>query len=144
MLGAAYTLAAAVPGIDLDAAVGRQSDATVAIVRDRVAAGTLADVVLIHAGNNGPISANHVDQIMQVIGPSRKAVFLTVNVPRAWQDPNNAVLSATLSKYANATLLDWHAAVQENPALVYGGDGIHLTGSGAVQYAAMVVGAVGP
>jgi peptidoglycan/LPS O-acetylase OafA/YrhL len=144
MLGAAYTLAAAVPGIDLDTAVGRQSETTVAIVRDRAAAGTLADVVLIHAGNNGPISAAHIDQIMQVIGPSRKAIFLTVNVPRAWQDPNNATLAAVLSKYANATLLDWHGAVEENPALVYSGDGIHLTSSGAAQYAAMVVRAVGP
>jgi hypothetical protein len=143
MLGAAYSLAAAVPGIDVDAAVGRQAAATVAIVRDRASSGTLGEIVLIHAGNNGPISAGNIDEIMQLIGPSRKAVFLNVTVPRAWQDTNNTVLASTLAKYPNATLLDWHGASEENPALVYT-DGIHLTSSGAAQYASMVIGAIGP
>jgi peptidoglycan/LPS O-acetylase OafA/YrhL len=142
MLGAAYSLAAAVPGIDIDAVVGRQAAATVALVRERLNSNMLGEVVLIHAGNNGPIYASHIDEIMQLAGPSRRVIFLTVTVPRAWQEPNNAVLASTLAKYANATLLDWHGASEANPALVYT-DGIHLTSSGAAQYATMVVGAVG-
>ena len=141
MLGAAYLLAASVPGIDIDTAVGRQADATVAIVRERVSSGTLGQVVLIHAGNNGPIKASHIDEIMQLAGPGRKVVFLNINVPRAWQDSNNAALASTLAKYANATLLDWRSATDANPGLVYN-DGIHLTPSGASQYATLVVGAL--
>ena len=141
MLGAAYTLAASVPGIDLDTAVGRQAESTVAIVRERVNSGTLGQVVLIHAGNNGPIKASHIDEIMQLAGPGREVIFLNTNVPRAWQDSNNVALSSTLAKYANATLLDWRSATEANPGLVYN-DGIHLTPSGAAQYATMVVGAL--
>jgi hypothetical protein len=70
-------------------------------------------------------------------------IFLNVTVPRAWQEPNNAVLASTLAKYPNAILLDWHGASEANPALVYN-DGIHLTSSGAAQYAGMVIGAIGP
>jgi hypothetical protein len=53
MLGAAYDLAAVVSGLDLDAQVGRQGAAAVAIVRERAATGTLGSVLLIHIGNNG-------------------------------------------------------------------------------------------
>jgi hypothetical protein len=141
MLGAAYLLAASVPGIDIDTAVGRQADSTVAIVRERVSTNTLGQVVLIHAGNNGPIKASHIDEIMQLAGPSREVIFLNTNVPRAWQDSNNAALSSTLAKYANATLLDWRGATDANPGLVYN-DGIHLTPAGASQYATLVVNAL--
>ncbi len=142
MLGAAYLLAASIPGIDIDTAVGRQAETTVAIVKERVSSGTLGQVVLIHAGNNGPIKASHIDEIMALAGPGRKVIFLNTNVPRAWQDSNNAALASTLAKYANATLLDWRAATEANPGLVYS-DGIHLMPSGASQYATMVVGALG-
>ena len=141
MLGAAHLLAASIPGIDIDAAVGRQAESTVAIVRERVTSGTLGQVVLIHAGNNGPIKASHIDEIMQLAGPARKVIFLTTNVPRAWQDSNNAALAGTLAKYANATLLDWRGATDANPGLVYT-DGIDHTPSGASQYATMVIGAL--
>ena len=106
-----------------------------------MSSGTLGQVALIHAGNNGPIKASHIDEIMQLAGPGRRVIFLNTNVPRAWQDSNNTALASTLAKYPNATLLDWRGATEANPGLVYN-DGIHLTPAGASQYATLVVGAL--
>jgi peptidoglycan/LPS O-acetylase OafA/YrhL len=141
MLGAAYTLAGSIPGIDLDAAVGRQASAAVSLLQERAASGTLGQVLVVHIGNNGTLTSGQIDQIMQIAGPSRRVIFLTLHVPRSWQDSNNAVL-AGVTRYANATLIDWYSVGEQHPEFLYT-DGIHLTPAGANYYASLVVGAIG-
>ena len=68
MLGAAHELAAQVPGIDLDAAVGRQVSQAIRLLEERKANGQLGDIVLLHLGNNGAFSAKQFDRIMEVVG----------------------------------------------------------------------------
>jgi hypothetical protein len=141
MLGAAYSLAGSIPGIDLDAAVGRQASAAVALLQQKSAAGLLGDVVVVHIGNNGTLTSEQFDQVMAVIGPERTAVFLNLKVPRAWEGSNNAVIVAGVARYANAVLVDWAGAGTTHPDLLYT-DGIHLTPSGASYYAQLVMAAI--
>ena len=141
MMGAAYTLAGSIPGIDLDASIGRQASSAVALLQERAAAGRLGQVVVVHVGNNGTLTADHFDQLMAAIGADRTAVFLNLKVPRAWEDSNNAVIVNGVSRYGNAVLVDWAAAGAAYPEL-FNKDGIHLTSSGASYYTQLVADAV--
>ena len=140
MLGAAYTLARSIPGIDVDSAVGRQATTIVSIVRERVQSGQAGEVLIIHVGNNGTLTHAHFDEIMAAAG-NRKVVFLNLQVPRAWQDSNNAVLIAGVARYANAALADWYSA-SVGHGEYFASDGIHLSPSGASVYTQVVINAI--
>jgi hypothetical protein len=142
MLGAAYSLAGSIPGIDLDAAVGRQAGAAIGLLQQKAAAGLLGDVVVVHIGNNGTLTNEQFDQLMATIGPDRKVVVLNLHVPRQWEESNNAVIVNGVSRYANAVLIDWSAAGNTYPEILYN-DGIHLTPSGAAYYSQLVIAALG-
>jgi hypothetical protein len=142
MLGAAYTLASNIPGIDLDAAVGRQASAAIGLLQQKAAAGLLGEVVVVHIGNNGTLTSDQFDQLMAVIGPERKVIVLNLHVPRAWEEGNNAVIASGVTRYANAVFIDWSAAGNTYPELLYN-DSIHLTPSGAAYYSQLVIAAIG-
>ncbi len=142
MLGAAYSLAGSIPGIDLDAAVGRQADAAVNLLYQKAQAGILGDVVVIHIGNNGTLTSDQFEQMMAIIGPNRRVVVLNLHVPRTWQDSNNAVIANGVAAHANATMIDWYTAGETYPQVLYT-DGIHLNPDGAAYYAQLIVAAIG-
>jgi hypothetical protein len=43
----------------------------------------LGDYVVVAMGNNGTFTSGQFDEIMSIIGPSRKAIFVTVKVARS-------------------------------------------------------------
>ena len=142
MLGAAYSLAGSIPGIDLDAAVGRQASAAIGLLQQKAAAGLLGEVVVVHIGNNGTLTNEQFDQLMAVIGLDRRVIVINLHVPRQWEESNNAVIVNGVSRHANAVLIDWSAAGNTYPEILYN-DGIHLTPSGAAYYSQLVVAALG-
>jgi peptidoglycan/LPS O-acetylase OafA/YrhL len=141
MLGAAQWLAVNIPNLDLDSQVGRQASAAISVLQQRLEQGQLGQIVLVHIGNNGTLTEGQFETIMQIAGPERQVIFLNTRVPRAWQDSNNAVLSAGLKRHSNMTLIDWHGVTQDHPEL-FANDHIHLNGAGAEFYTRLVVQAV--
>ena len=141
MLGAAAWLAGNIPNLDLDSQVGRQASAAIALLQERLDQGQLGQIVLVHIGNNGTLTEGQFEQLMSIAGPERQVIFLNTQVPRAWQDGNNAVLSAGAQRHANMTLVDWHGVTQDHPEL-FAKDRIHLNGAGAELYTRLVVEAV--
>ena len=141
MLGAASWLAGSIPNIDLDSQVGRQASAAIAILEDRLEQGQLGQIVLVHIGNNGTLSNDQFEQIMSIAGPDRQVIFVNTEVPRDWQDSNNAVLAAGAARHANVTLIDWHGITKDHPEL-FAKDHIHLNGAGAELYTRLIVDAV--
>lgn len=125
MLGAAHQLAQDVPGIDLDASIGRQVFQAIRLLRERKASGQLGGIVLLHIGNNGEFSAEEFDQLMEVVGPSRRVVFLTLKVSRSWEAENNRVISEGVARHRRAVLVDWQAALEQHPEVLWN-DGTHL------------------
>ncbi len=125
MLGAAHQLAEDVPGIDLDASVGRQVSQAIRLLRERKENGLLGEVVLLHLGNNGAFTAKQFDQIMEVVGPERRVVFLTLRVSRSWEQGNNEVIREGVERHEGAFLVDWRAAIEEHPEVLWK-DGTHL------------------
>ena len=137
MLGAANQLAAAVGGIDVDAMVSRSMDAAIGVLESRYETGTLANVVLLHIGNNGPIRDEQMDRIASLVGSDRRVLFLSLRVPRGWETGNNDVIARGVERHANFRLLDWRALSEDRPDVIWK-DGIHLRPDGATYYAALV------
>jgi peptidoglycan/LPS O-acetylase OafA/YrhL len=140
MLGAARQLSQAIPGISVDASVGRQVSAGIALLSSWRSSGFLDDVVVVHLGSNGTFTSSQFDQMMGVLSDVRLVVFVNVNVPRSWEGGNNAVLASGTARYGNAVLVNWYAA--SAGAGVFGSDGVHLTGQGAALYAGLIAGAI--
>ncbi len=145
MLGASRALVAdlqcPVGGpVYVNADVGRQGAVCVQILQKLESAGSLAPLVLVHCGNNGTLSSQFVDQVMQVAGPKRHVVFFTVKVPRGWEGPNNAVITSGAARYPNARVLDWNWFGYRQPAsYFYPPENYHLTPAGRAFYAQLVV-----
>jgi peptidoglycan/LPS O-acetylase OafA/YrhL len=142
MVSAADELERAIPGVQIDAAIGRQVSAAIRLLKQLHDAGQLGDAVIIHVGNNGVFSAKQFDEIMGVLAGVRRVVFVNVKVPHRWGEPNNTVLAEGVARYANAVLVDWHAASADQPDLFWK-DGIHLRPEGAQLYAALIAAALG-
>lgn len=141
MVGTAKELRAALGDVTIDAAVSRQAKKAIAILRARRDAGQLGDVVIVHIGTNGPLSARQFDEMMSILADVRRVVFVTVKVPRRWEKPNNAVISSGVERYANAVLADWHAASAGRPEL-FARDGVHPTRAGARLFGSVIAAAV--
>ena len=138
MLGAADQLYRDIDNLTvMDAEVGLQASAAIDILRRRRALGQLGDVVIVHIGNNGIFTARQFDEMMRVLAGVRRVVIVNVNVPRAWERPNNAVLSQGVRRYPNAVLVDWYSASVYHPEY-FVSDGIHLQIKGQRVYADLI------
>jgi lysophospholipase L1-like esterase len=137
MLGAAPALDNLIIGLDVDAVVGRQVATGVDVLRERAAAGQLPDTVIVDLGTNGPMTSDQFDDIMSILGPARRVVFVNIRAPRPWEGLTNAVLADGASHHPNVQLVDWHSATEGHPELLWD-DGIHLTPAGAEAYAELV------
>ena len=137
MLGASSSLQQAIPGIEIDAAVGRQALAGITILRARASAGLVPDVVIFGLGTNGPLTTEQIDAAMHSLAGVPRVVLVNNSMPRDWEAPNNALLADTVKRYPSAVLADWHAVTVIEPSLL-AADGIHIGPNGAEAYAALV------
>ena len=141
MNGAQTALQQSIGAISVDAAQARQADDLIALLQAKQATGQLGQIVVVHIGNNGPITSEQFDQMMQALAGVPKVVVVNVKVPRFWEGPNNGVLAEGIKRYANTVLVDWYGASSSRPELFWD-DGIHLRPEGATVYAELVAGAV--
>lgn len=139
MIGAGGALTRTFPGITLDASVGRQEDVLVERVAQLAATSALREQVIVHTGTNGPLSAAKLRTLLSTLQDTGVDQIVVVNdsVPRRWQDANNAILLSVVAEYPAAILVDWHAAVLNDPALV-NADGIHPSKTGVEVYASLI------
>jgi peptidoglycan/LPS O-acetylase OafA/YrhL len=138
MLGAAGQLEKDIPNLTaIDAEVGMQAYTAVEVLDARRAAGELGKVVVVHIGNNGVYTEKEFDQTMQALAGVRRVVFVNVNVPRAWEEPNNEVISEGVGRYPNVVLADWYSASVDHPEY-FVEDGVHLQIKGQKVYAALI------
>jgi len=132
-------LKAAIPGIDVDAAVSRQWTDGEAVLQQLKAAGQLGSLVIVELGTNGPITSTDFDNMMAILSGASRVVFVNVHVDRPWQDPNNAVIASGAGRYPHVVVADWATLAAQNPQW-FGADGTHLgiDGPGADALAALV------
>jgi peptidoglycan/LPS O-acetylase OafA/YrhL len=138
MIGAAGELDRALDNPAIQADVGLQAADAIAILQRRHAAGQLDDIVVVHIGTNGNITAEQFDEIMRPLVDVPRVVFVNVKAPRPWEQPNNEVIAEGVRRYPkNTVLADWHATSADRPEL-FVDDGIHLQPEGQRVYADMI------
>jgi peptidoglycan/LPS O-acetylase OafA/YrhL len=142
MLGAAQALARAFGTIDLDAAAGRDTRSVIAILRQRRDAGTLPPLLVVHTGDNGPLTGGQLDELLQVVAGPSQVLLVNVRVPQPWERANNGLLASAVGRHAHARLVDWHEASTDRPEWFWA-DGMHLRPEGALAFAALVRAAAG-
>ena len=127
-----------IPGVTVDGQVSRQFETGIGIVQADRAAGTLGAVLVVELGTNGSVTAADFDAMMQAAAGVKRVIFVNVNVPRPWEVPENAVLSAGVARYPGvAVLADWNAESTPHPEW-FTPDQVHLEPAGAQALAALV------
>jgi peptidoglycan/LPS O-acetylase OafA/YrhL len=139
LIGAAPYLGVAGP-VEVNAEVGRQVPGAIAAVRWLRDSGHMPEVLVIHTGNNGPLTGGHVDQIMELAGET-KVVFVTVRVGRSWESTTNSSIWSASERYGNVRVADWHGATEGRGELFHA-DGIHVGVEGGHLFAAVVAAAI--
>ncbi len=143
MLGASAALNQALPGIRVNAVVGRQPTALIGDLQQLRASGGLAPVVVVHSGDNGVFAPQTFDVARDALSDRTRVVVVNVRVPRRWQDPVNSLLAQTVRGHPNAVLADWHKSSDGHPEY-FVGDGVHLTVAGEDAFARLIAHAVNP
>jgi peptidoglycan/LPS O-acetylase OafA/YrhL len=141
MLASAVQVAAALPGISIDAQVSRQVSAGLPIVQRLAAAGTLRPVVVFALGTNGAFTAQQMRQLIRAVGPHRDLVLVNTYEARPWEAGVNRVIAAAARRYPNVVMANWFAAIEHRTRLLWP-DEVHPQPSGARLYARMIAAAV--
>ena len=121
----------------MDAEVGRQVSTGIGILQSWKDAGRLGDVVVVHLGNNGTFTPEQFAEMQSILEGVPKVIFLTVKVPRMWEEGVNQTLANGVAGMPNAVLLDWRAASIDRTDVFYD-DGMHLRPPGAALYTELV------
>ena len=130
----------------IDAKQNRYFSQAAPIIHDLRARGALGRVVIIHLGNNGPVSNGDVDAVMAELNGVPNVLLVTVRVNRSWQDEVNQTLRNAAPRYPNAQIVDWYATSAGHGDW-FQADGTHFrtsSGPGANAYADLLVGSIPP
>ena len=131
-------LQADIPGIAVDGAVSRQFETGIGIVQADRAAGTLGSVLVVELGTNGTVTSGDVDAMMQAAAGVARVVFVNVDVPRSWEQSDNAALAAGVARYPGvAVLADWFSLSSPHPEW-FTSDQVHLQPAGAAALAGLI------
>lgn len=113
---------------------------TLATVEAAVAANTLGDVVVIHAGTNGPLESATIDAIISAAESADTIWLMTIRTPWGNQVVENDRIVDAVARWSETRdirLLDWSAAVDAHPEAL-DRDGIHLSYVGREIYTALI------
>ncbi|UDY37688.1 acyltransferase family protein [Dermatobacter hominis] len=136
MLGASGPLKTAMPGLTVNAKVGRQFDTVLQVVQWFVSEGKAPGPIIIHAGTNGTFSDGDLDRLFEIAG-DRQVLLVNAKVERPWQDLVNQRLADAAERHPNAVLVDWHGLSADHPEW-FAPDGAHLRPAGARAYADLI------
>jgi hypothetical protein len=99
------------------------------------------DVVLLHTGDNGVVSADELHDALVALSGKRAVVVVVPRVPRPWEQHNLGILRSAAAGMSNVQIADWYDVSAGHPEY-FVSDGIHLSAAGMTAYTAMVRAAV--
>ncbi len=136
MLASAPELAAAMPGIYINAKISREMIEGISIVGHLARSRPLRRVVIVGLGTNGPVTAGQMRQLRAAVG-DRWLVLINTFVPRSWEHEVNTTLARAARRYPNVLLVNWHNVIEHHQGLLWH-DGIHPQPIGGKLYAKVV------
>lgn len=137
MLGSSAYLAKKIPGIRIDAAVGRQASSGLKVVQEWISKPHKASTVIVHLGTNGYINEGQFKELLKTLADVQHVIVINVHADRRWTSSNNAIIERMTHEFPNVAMIDWHA-VSENRGEYFVKDGIHLTHKGILAMTAQI------
>lgn len=141
MLGVAPYLEKQLPGIQIDAKIGRQMAHVGELIPGLQAKGRLNGTIIIGLGTNGSFSSKKLESLLDSLNSAKQVIVVNTRVPRDWERNVNNTLAEVTQKYPNTTLVDWHAASEDHPEY-FTSDRVHLKPVGAEAYTALLLNAI--
>lgn len=141
MLASAPSLERALPGIYIDAVVGRQFYTGLQVLAALKARGLLRPVVVVGLGTNGTVTGEEISQLFAEIGSHRRLILINTFEARSWEHEVNSTLAAAARDHRDVVLANWFTTIEHRTDLLWP-DGIHPQPAGGVVYAGMVRAAV--
>jgi peptidoglycan/LPS O-acetylase OafA/YrhL len=129
LLGASAYLSRKIPGILIDAAVGRQASQGLKVVKQWHSNSDQAATVLVHLGTNGYINEAQFRDLLRELADRKSVIVINVHADRRWTAPNNEIIERMTHEFPNIHLIDWNAVSSQRPEY-FVKDGIHLTRKG--------------
>jgi peptidoglycan/LPS O-acetylase OafA/YrhL len=141
MLASAGGLVERLPGIHVDAAVSRSMYAGPGILESLSNAGQLRPYVVVALGTNGPVNADALARVADIVGPDRSLVLVNAFAPRNWIEGVNADLAAFAASRPGVVVADWSSIAGAHTDTL-AGDHIHPGSAGGRLFADTVASAV--
>lgn len=132
-LGSAPDLHRILPGISLNAEVGRMMQSAPALCRQLLAEHRLRGTIVLALGTNANFAPEDLDHVRATIG-ARRLVLTTVRGPFPWQDSVNSVVRAYHRHHPDVLLDDWYTVSGPHQDLLWI-DHIHPRGAGTTLFA---------
>jgi hypothetical protein len=138
MVAATPALDNALPGIYIDAQVGRQFSTGLDVISTLKSEGLLRSIVVVGLGTNGTVTSDEVSELYAEIGPTRRLVLVNTYEERSWEQEVNSTLSGAVTAHPSSTVLaDWYGTIAHQTSLLWP-DGIHPQPAGGIVYAKML------
>ncbi len=137
LLGTAAQLEKQLPGIVIDGKVGRQLSQAQEVVDRLQSKGKLGSRIILELGTNGAFSKKQLESLLHSLADAEQIVLVNTRVPRPWEGTVNDMLKEASGRFANTTLVDWHAA-SAGKASFFASDGVHLNTAGSEYYASLL------
>jgi peptidoglycan/LPS O-acetylase OafA/YrhL len=142
LLGAKEHLKDSIPGIQVDAAVGRQASHGLKAVREWQGKLNSSSTVLVHLGTNGYINEGQFHELLTELAVCKSVILVNVHADRRWTEPNNELIRRMTAEFPNTRLLDWSRVSAGRPEY-FVKDGIHLTRRGILALTSQIQQATG-
>jgi len=135
-VGSAAALQEELPGIRIEAEVGKQFSTGADRVEALVRKDRLRPCLVVALGTNGAVGTGDIGRIMAAAG-GRPVVLVTPYGDRSWIPGAQDAVRAAADRYHNVALADWQRVATRNERLI-GPDGIHPTIPGQARFADLV------
>lgn len=135
-LWAVDTLRRELPGVRIDAGINRSPAFILSRVLADLETGSVGRAVVLHLGNAGPVPADTLERTLAALGARERVVLVNSNARFAYVPQANATLARVGAAHPNVVVVDWKGLSEGRTDWFK--DGLHLTASGEVQFAAAV------
>ncbi len=133
----APVLEESLPGIIIDAEIGRQMYDAPEIIDGLREKGMLKDTVIVGLGTNGAFTEKQLCKTLNCLEGAREILLVNSRVPKPWEAAVNKALKKAAEEYSNVRLIDWHNVSSGHDEYFYK-DGVHLNRKGAEAYCKMI------
>ncbi|MEG6513784.1 acyltransferase family protein [Desulforamulus ruminis] len=126
------------PGIVIDAQIGRQMYQAPEVIARLQEEGKLGRTVVIELGTNGSFTEKQLTEALDSLQGTAEIVLVNTRVPKPWEGVVNETLKKVAESYPKARLIDWHSVSSGHDDYFYS-DGVHLTRTGVAAYREMLI-----